>query len=101
MIQLTDHVKVKEKEDQRIDALILLRRGNKITWEIEEGKDLEGREEREEKEDRTWHVKRQKKTIVGQEIEQEQVAVRDGELGIDIRKSRCQGSKGFWRVSNM
>jgi hypothetical protein len=30
MIQLTDHVKVKKKEDQSVDVSILLRRGNKI-----------------------------------------------------------------------
>ena len=30
MIQLTDHMKLKKKEDQRVDASVLLRRGNKI-----------------------------------------------------------------------
>ena len=30
MIQLTDHMKPKKKEDQSMDALVLLRRGNKI-----------------------------------------------------------------------
>jgi hypothetical protein len=30
MIQLTDHMKLKKKENQRVDALVLLRRGNKI-----------------------------------------------------------------------
>ena len=30
MIQLTDHMKLKRKEDQRVDASVLLRRGNKI-----------------------------------------------------------------------
>jgi hypothetical protein len=29
MIQLMDHVKFKRKEDQRVDALVLLRRRNK------------------------------------------------------------------------
>jgi hypothetical protein len=29
-IQFTDHVKLRKKEDQSMDALILLRRGNKI-----------------------------------------------------------------------
>jgi hypothetical protein len=28
-VQLTDHMKLKRKEDQRVDASVLLRRGNK------------------------------------------------------------------------
>lgn len=44
MIQLNDHMKLKKKEDQLVDASILLTRGNKIimggrerergTWEV-------------------------------------------------------------------
>jgi hypothetical protein len=39
MIQLTDHTKLKRKEDQRVYASVLLRRGNKIVrgsrgWEL-------------------------------------------------------------------
>jgi hypothetical protein len=30
MIQLTDHMKVKKKQDQSLDASVLLRRGNKL-----------------------------------------------------------------------
>ena len=30
MVQLTDCMKLKRKEDQRVDALVLLRRGNNI-----------------------------------------------------------------------
>ena len=30
MIQFTDHTKLKKKEDQSVDASILLRRGNNI-----------------------------------------------------------------------
>jgi hypothetical protein len=30
MIQFTEHVKLKKKEDQSVDASVLLRRGNKI-----------------------------------------------------------------------
>jgi hypothetical protein len=33
IIQLTDHMKLKKKEDQRVDASVLLRRGNKILTE--------------------------------------------------------------------
>jgi hypothetical protein len=29
-IQLTDHMKLKKKEDQSVDASVLLKRGNKI-----------------------------------------------------------------------
>jgi hypothetical protein len=29
-IQLTDHMKLMKKEDQNVNALVLLRRGNKI-----------------------------------------------------------------------
>ena len=29
-IQLIDHMKLKKKEDQSVDALVLLRRGNKV-----------------------------------------------------------------------
>jgi len=41
MIQLTDHMKLKKKEDQSVDTSVLLRSGNKIltggrgTWEEE------------------------------------------------------------------
>jgi len=30
MIQFTDHMKLKKKEDQNVNAPVLLRRGNKI-----------------------------------------------------------------------
>jgi hypothetical protein len=30
MIQITDHMNLKKKEDQSVDASVLLRRGNKI-----------------------------------------------------------------------
>jgi hypothetical protein len=39
MIKLTDHMKFKKKEDQSVDASILLRRGNKI---IRGGRSREG-----------------------------------------------------------
>ena len=38
-IQLTDHMKLKRKEDQRVDASVLLRRGNNI---IKESRQWEG-----------------------------------------------------------
>jgi hypothetical protein len=33
MIQLTDHMKLKKKEDQSVGTSMLLRRGNKISME--------------------------------------------------------------------
>jgi hypothetical protein len=40
-IQFSDHMKLKKKEDQNVDASVLLRRG--IFREVEGGKDLGGR----------------------------------------------------------
>ena len=40
-IQLTDHMKLKRKEDHRVDASVLLRRGNNI---IKGSRDWEGLE---------------------------------------------------------
>jgi hypothetical protein len=45
----TDHMKLKRKKDQRVDASVLLRRGNNIIKGSREGGDLGGREEEERK----------------------------------------------------
>ena len=37
MIQLIDHMKLKRKEDQRVDASVLLRKENKQSREVEVG----------------------------------------------------------------
>jgi hypothetical protein len=46
-IQFTDHIKLKKKEDQSVDASLLLRRGNKIltggNMEIKCGAETEGK----------------------------------------------------------
>ena len=46
-IQFTDHMKLKNKENQSVDALVLLRRGNKMPMgantEIECGAETEGK----------------------------------------------------------
>jgi hypothetical protein len=52
MIQFTDHMKLKRKKDQRVDASILLRSGNKIIkgsrgWE-QLGRKRRGNRKREE-----------------------------------------------------
>jgi hypothetical protein len=51
MIQLTDHMKLK-KEDQSVDASVLLKRGNKIITGVR-GRALGRRKEREGKGGRT------------------------------------------------
>jgi hypothetical protein len=38
-------MKLKREEDQRVDASVLLRRGNETIKEVESGRDLGGREE--------------------------------------------------------
>jgi hypothetical protein len=48
-IQLTDHIKLKRKEDQRMDASVLLRRGTIYFKGSKSGRDLRGREEGEGK----------------------------------------------------
>jgi hypothetical protein len=48
-IQLTEHMKFKNKEDQCMDVSVLPRRRNKLTKEVEGGKDLGGRKERKGK----------------------------------------------------
>jgi hypothetical protein len=42
-------MKLKKKEDQSVDASVLLRTGNKIIMGVKGGRDLGGREEREGK----------------------------------------------------
>ena len=47
MIQLTDHMKLKKKEDKSVGAFILLRRGNKIIMG-DRGRNISERERGEE-----------------------------------------------------
>ena len=49
-IQLTDHMKLKKKEDQWVDASVLLRRGNKIITGGKGGRFLGGRKKEQGKE---------------------------------------------------
>ena len=94
MIQLMDHMKLKRKEDQRVDASVLLRRGNKIIkgsrgWE-ELGRK---RRRRGEKGVRIRYGRRWRRCTEGQEIEQRCVAMGDGELGVATRKSQMPGKQ--------
>ena len=95
MIQLTDHMKVKKKEDQSVDASVLLRRGNKIItgargWEGL-GRKRGGREEKSG--DRIRCGRRRGRCTEGQEIEQTCIAMEDGELGVATRKSQMPGKQ--------
>jgi hypothetical protein len=83
MMQLTDHVKLKKKKDQSVDAPILLRRGNKIItgcrgkkgpWKERGGRGKGGG-------CRIRYGKRQERSTEGQEIEQKYVAVVDWGAG--------------------
>ena len=49
MIQLTDHMKIRKKEDQSVDTSVLLEGGTKYCWKVECGMDLGGREDGEGK----------------------------------------------------
>jgi hypothetical protein len=56
-IHLTDHTMLKKKEDQSVDASVLLRRGNKVIMEVEGVWDLGGRKEGKRKkagQDQVW-----------------------------------------------
>jgi hypothetical protein len=96
MIQLMDHIKLKRKEDQRVDVSVLLRRGNNIIKGSRRWEGL-GRNIRDggEKGSRIRYGRRWKRCTEGQEIEQRCVAMRDGKLGgsnqkvPDARKARA------------
>jgi hypothetical protein len=68
MVQLTDHMKLKKKEEQSVDASILLKRGNKIITGGREREDLAGREEGEgKKRGSIRYEKRKERCPEGQE----------------------------------
>ena len=86
-IQLTDHMKFKKKEDQSVNASVLLRKGNKI---ITGGRGMKGsgreRGERGRSESRIRYRKRWERNSDGQEIEQKHVAVGNGEVGLETAR---------------
>jgi hypothetical protein len=70
-IQVTDHMKLNKKEDQSVDASVLLRRGNKIITGGR-GREGPGQEKRgggEMGQDRVRYGKRQERIPEGQENE--------------------------------
>jgi hypothetical protein len=88
MIQLIDHMKLKRKEDQRVDVSVLLRMQNKIIKGSREWESLGEKEEGEgEKRGRIRHGKRWRRCTEGQEIKQSYVAMGNGELEVATRKS--------------
>jgi hypothetical protein len=92
MIQFMEHLKLKRKEDQRVDASALLRRGTKI---IKGSRGWEGlvsmRRGGGEKEGKNQYGKRWRRCTEGQEFEQSCVSMGDGELGLATKKSQMPG----------
>ena len=90
-------MKLKNKEDQSMDASVLLRRGDKIItgdrW-TPEGE----RKEREKRNKISVGGDREQRNTEGQEIEGRYVAVEEGEVGVAIRKSRIPGTQEFYRT---
>ena len=80
-------MKFKKKEDQSVNASVLLRKGNKI---ITGGRGREGsgreRGERGRSESRIRYRKRWERNSDGQEIEQKHVAVGNGEVGLETAR---------------
>ena len=65
-----------------------------MSREVEGGRDLEGREDREgKKRGRIRYGRRWRRCTEGQEIEQRCVAMGDGELGVATRKSQMPGKQ--------
>jgi hypothetical protein len=94
MMQLTDHMMLKGKEDQIVDPSVLPQRGNKIIKEVEGLRDMGGREEGEgKKRKRIRYGRRWRRCTEGQEIEQRCVAMGEGELGVATRKSQMPGKQ--------
>lgn len=92
-------VRYKAQEERRpnVYASVLLRRGTKYSQEVEGGKDLGGREEREVErgggQDQLWEETGGGRSTKGQKFEWRFVAVGDGELRIATRKSQMSGKQ--------
>jgi hypothetical protein len=84
ILQLTDHMKLKKKEDQRVNMLVLYRRGKKIILGGRGGKGS-GSERGGERKKR-GRDQMQEEIGEGQEFERKYIAVMDGELGVATTK---------------
>jgi hypothetical protein len=84
-----DHMKLKRKEDQGVDASVLLKRGNKIIRRSSQCEGL-GRKRRGGggKQGKSRYGRRWKRCIEDQEIEHSCVATRHGKLKVATRKSQ-------------
>jgi hypothetical protein len=76
MIQFTNHMQLKKKEDKCVDASILHRTKKKIIIRARERGDLGGREKGE--------GKREEGTGIGRDRRQIHVAERDGDLCLPL-----------------
>jgi hypothetical protein len=90
-----DHMKLKRKEDQRVDASVLLRRRNNIIkgirgWE-ELGRKRRGEGEKEGQ-NQVWE-EIEEMYREDQEIEQRCVAMGHGELRVATKKSQMPGKQ--------
>ena len=93
MIQLTDYMKLK-KENQSVDASVLLRRGNK-TITGDRGKELRGGEE-----GKGGRIPCERRLGEVQEVRKldGHVTVGNGELGAASRKSQMSGKQEILRT---
>ena len=89
-IQITDHMKLKRKEDQRVDASVLLIRGNKIIKGSRGWEGL-GRKRSGERVAESGMGGHGDDVQRGQETEQRCVSMGDGELGVATKKSQMSG----------
>jgi hypothetical protein len=91
-------MKPKKKEDQSVDYLVLLRRGEIIMEDRgSQGSGMEmggGKKEG----DRIKCGRRQGRSTEGQEFEQRYIAVGDGELGVATRKTQMPGNQEVHRT---
>jgi hypothetical protein len=87
-----DHMKLKRKEDQRVDASVLLRRGNKIIKGSRGWEGL-GRKRSGERVAESGMGGHGDDVQRGQETEQRCVSMGDGELGVATRQTQMPGKQ--------
>jgi hypothetical protein len=85
MIQLTDHMMLKRKEHQRVDASVLLRTGIKI---VRGSRGWEGLgRKRSGGGGKSGRIECRRRCTEGQEIEQRCAAMKGRELWVETRRS--------------
>ena len=93
MTQPTDHIELRRKEDQSVDASILHREGNRMIWEVEGGGTWEEERKGMEKGGKIRYWRDQKRSTKDQEIESKYIAVGDEELGVTTGGSQTPGKQ--------